>query len=844
MNLALTGGLLGMGYLLSTDDVERPLLKSSEMQKKTNRGGSTRSADVNIGVYDQSISRMAHEYERDLVTREFPNLRHPESTNVVPPYSNSRIFNDPRTSLSSSSSSSQRAEVTSSVKYVNSLSGKKIAVEDFTHGNMVPFFGSHIRQNVDSDSTRSIVENFSGSLPVNWLEKREVGALFEPQKDNTFVHGMPEKTSRTIDRYNPSIRRQGEKPFQQEYVGPGLGLSYSDGPVGGFQQDIREFHLPKTIDELRRGSNIKSTYEGRLKPSKNLVTNRGLLSEMQKKMPDTYYENSEDRYFTTVGHEKEMTYRSEIVERDVTRPETSREYTGSATPATVNQGDLRAQEYTETNKMTVLAGPNIHRNVKAAKKITDYGKSTYVATETNRAETGLATYTSNVYSIFKAMFAPLEDIMRETRNETLVEKSRATSGNLQKSVKEGFVHDPEDVARTTVREGTEIHDHQGFLQADKRQVQSHDPDARARTTVKETTEKQDHQGFMGADARAVQSHDPEGKARTTVKETTEVQDHQGFMGADEGRVIAKEPGDKTRTTVKETTENQDHVGFMGADKRATISYKNDIARVTIKELSLHDSGYGQVQASVPKGQVYDPANIPKTTTNETLVLYPRTGNVGTDKNAMKIDLNVWIPKGTAREQDVVKTTLIAAHKKKGLGYTVTDATAPTTIRETTTDNDNYIGAQHAQTSMIGAYKVTEFDTPMTQREVTSDVEFLGVAVKQDGKNPQMYDTFYNADIQSKQEELLESREPTISSAKSFAGKESVESMESHSVEQSNDFVALPTPVSKIYQAPSVEAITKEKIVVFDEKELKERISPELLDAFHENPYTKSLHSTN
>jgi len=37
-----------------------------------------------------------------------------------------------------------------------SLTGEPIDTSTFTHGNMTPFFGSHVRQNMDEYSTGSI----------------------------------------------------------------------------------------------------------------------------------------------------------------------------------------------------------------------------------------------------------------------------------------------------------------------------------------------------------------------------------------------------------------------------------------------------------------------------------------------------------------------------------------------------------------------------------------------------------------------------------------------------------------------------------------------------------------
>ena len=41
------------------------------------------------------------------------------------------------------------------------------------------------------------------------------------------------------------------KPFTSQNVGPGLNQGYGTEPTGGFQQDTRQFELPKNIDEYQ-----------------------------------------------------------------------------------------------------------------------------------------------------------------------------------------------------------------------------------------------------------------------------------------------------------------------------------------------------------------------------------------------------------------------------------------------------------------------------------------------------------------------------------------------------------------------------------------------------------------
>jgi hypothetical protein len=60
---------------------------------------------------------------------------------------------------------------------VSALSGQKISSSDFTHNNMVPFFGSRVRQNVGPQTNTSILDSYTGS-GVTQIRKKEVETMF------------------------------------------------------------------------------------------------------------------------------------------------------------------------------------------------------------------------------------------------------------------------------------------------------------------------------------------------------------------------------------------------------------------------------------------------------------------------------------------------------------------------------------------------------------------------------------------------------------------------------------------------------------------------------------------
>ena len=113
---------------------------------------------------------------------------------------------------------------------------------------MQPFFGSTAKQNMDLTKPARELDIFTGGASLK-EPKKEVGPLFEPEKQNIFG------TQNFAEQYKKILINLDMKIIiyllNNLKVGPGVGLDYDDGPTGGFQQDIRKYELPKTVDELR-----------------------------------------------------------------------------------------------------------------------------------------------------------------------------------------------------------------------------------------------------------------------------------------------------------------------------------------------------------------------------------------------------------------------------------------------------------------------------------------------------------------------------------------------------------------------------------------------------------------
>ena len=318
-------------------------------------------------------------------------------------------------------------------KHIHSrLADIDMAPDDFKHNNMVPFFGSKMTQvNVDNNRMQSKLDTFTGTGNF-YKKKKEVENFADIKQNVNNIAGQENTLEFQKTRYVGSTYVTNYLPFQQEKVGPGLNQGYGTDPTGGFQQiDTRQFELPKNVDELRQGSNPKSTYEGRVVDGqKELLP--GDIGEVCKNRVETTYEQTEDMYLKS----------------------------GNSANAK------------ETQRPCV--------NLK----------------QTNRSDLTVKTHQSNLTSAVKSITAPLLDIMRVNKKEYTVMHGRPM-GNLQNTNPSKMtIYDPNDVARTTIKE-TLIHDSRlGNLKGAEKNI-VYDPNDVARTTMRETTESKGKTGNVG-----------------------------------------------------------------------------------------------------------------------------------------------------------------------------------------------------------------------------------------------------------------------------------------------------------------------------------------------------------
>ena len=149
---------------------------------------------------------------------------------------------------------------------VSQLSGERMPSKDFKHSNMVPFFGGRIKQNVAVDTNISILDSYTGAGSTD-IRKKEVETMFNTSQTpfgNPF--GMEDNTDFFQSRMDdPALRRRdGERPFEPERIGPAVKEKFGMTGKGGFQQlEVNEIMMRAmpTSDKLRVADNPKMTYK-------------------------------------------------------------------------------------------------------------------------------------------------------------------------------------------------------------------------------------------------------------------------------------------------------------------------------------------------------------------------------------------------------------------------------------------------------------------------------------------------------------------------------------------------------------------------------------------------------
>jgi hypothetical protein len=769
--------------------------------------------------------------------------------------------------------------------FISPLTGLPMKPEEFTHANMVPFFRGNLKQNMSDTANRNILDNHTGGGFFQ-QKKREIGSMFDQTKEPTGVpFGSAIATDFMQGRIVAPTNRAGEKPFQSVRVGKGLGEGFTSNPSGGYQQaNALDYARPRGTDELRTANNPKLTYKGVAIPGANFIAKAGTIGEVRKHLPDKFYINEKgERNFTTTGANLKATERPVQVLRDTTRPETTKEYEGPA----------KSQDYNATYTVPSTRAPMVkqhgswgYRNANATSYFdknvdsdqNDYGKASIEIRPNERYFTGERGQTLNPKPQGTGKVSlPLQDGPRPTRKDEMLGNPNQV-GYLNVGaggVGKGPAYDPNDTARTTIKETTIDNDYLGNAGGPLK-LSVYDPNDVARTTIKETTIDNDYVGQVAGPVRLA-VYDPNDIARVTIKETTIDNDYIGQVAgpnklpahdpADVARVTIKEttidneyiggvagpikqtvydPNDTARTTIKETTIDNDYVGTASGPKKLTVYDPDDIARTTIKETTI-DNGYVGIMGNKDnqKHQVYDPDDIARLTQRNTLENFDTTRNFARSDNPDKPYLPFTdIARVTDREELSAKSEYYGnsdPNYPKNMVNPFVDG-ARSTQKAAISANSAYTGSGYAEDKKPIVTPFLDGARKTQKSEISAKSAYTGSAGTANAKAPRDGKAERAMRQYAQKENVAKGRAPAGNIAV-FNGEDYM-NVKYNKIE--SDYINDRNPnVNRVLgMPPSDDIIGKMKPrVVLKMDVSKDRMEPAIISGLETNPYVIPLHKT-
>lgn len=550
--------LFAIGYMINQS--ERP---SRQVDKRSLTKGELPSMN---NIYDSRYTGMVNAGTQRLSHKMTEAAKNPSVSGVI-----SRNYKT-------------NEEDTKPLKKIRLMTGEAVDQTEFSHNNMVPYFGGNIRQNTDDRANSSKLESFTGVVN-DFKPKCEVPSFFDKAKDVTNPFGMQNMNDFYMDRIVAPKNMNNVTPVPKVYVGPGINKGYTAEPTGGFQQnDYRDCILPRTVDDLRVQTNPKVSYEARTLDGMKAKL-PGKTGKVVKNRVTTFYEQTPDMFLVTTGANMKKSMEEHFVDRTTHRQSTSKEYTGGAHYQ--NSKARVADTYVQPSSRHGLKPFGIMNPTLAdygTGEKDDFGKSKIVVFNNERDITTTRVYQGNVTSMIKAIVAPIQDMLKISRKEGAVDNPRHFGNVAPQFPDKPTINDPNDVARTTIKETT-IHESALTNLKGHEKHTVHDPNDTARTTIKETTI---HESTMlnlkGNEKLTV--YDPNDIARTTIKETTIHDDMGAGTVTGPRQLYVYDPDEIAKKTLRETLERMDYeLNLRGGALKGTVYDPEDKARTTMKELT-------------------------------------------------------------------------------------------------------------------------------------------------------------------------------------------------------------------------------------------------------------------
>ena len=486
--------------------------------------------------------------------------------------------------------------------------------EDFVHDNMVPNTSKRdfeVNNGYYQDRKLQAMTGFDD----HWKHKKEVENFYDIAKNITYPDGAPVFTSEYEGRYLPDEKlNYQDLPFKNKIkVRPGI-----NGKVQPARNEVYRV-LPKNVDELRALSNQKVTFEA----DKVEAVQKGNIRAPDLNLTK-YKRNGEIEARETKPNRAQIT--RETKRPKFKKPSGNRDIANNYEgPAYQNQGDgpsLKKTKHQKSKKVSYDNDPQ--RNIIEKNKSVNISAKSFTNYETDRANTSHSIAGVLINTNKGNWVKNQGDVAKTTIRESTELQQR--DGNMANEVKEGYIRNLNDVAKTTIRESTELQQRDGNIANEVKEGYLRHLNDVAKTTIRESTELQQRDGNIQNEVKESYLRHLNDVAKTTIKETTELQKREGNIQNRVTDGFIRMLNDKARATIKESTEFQKHEGNI--QNRVTDGYVrdlNDKARTTIKQSTELQKREGNIQNEVKDGYVRTTENVAKPTVKQS-TLHSSRGN--------------------------------------------------------------------------------------------------------------------------------------------------------------------------------------------------------------------------
>ena len=438
MEVAILGGLVGLGYLFNEENKNNnPVNTSVEPMASVPNGDNIYNSE-HYNKVDEAIRQMAKDnFEESQQSN--PKIINNQKQDRI----GSDLYNAPITE-----NDNELEELKEDFEnYVfSNASGSYISNNNFMQNDqgigLAPYFKGSAPTNEGLENARTLNTHQGGNDAEFHQSKRETTNFFPLEQQqvfgNTFGEGMGDQA-----RYDTGIMKQNQLPFTQERVAH---IDVKDPLNRSIDQLIAN---STSVDKLRADSNPKLTFKGKILSGKNMNESRGMESHVSKNQIDTSYENSSDKWLVTTGAVIEKSQRPLHVMPETNRSVINHQPVGSAAPVLHEGSEKRAGV---RKPMKNQLGTDTIRNAGSDVPMagSEMHKQGYRALPNERDVTHLRNHQSNLRSDYDAQTMGLQDTLKKTvKQTTLIPKNNGNLDNVVLNTRMGIQDDIKKTKKQT-----------------------------------------------------------------------------------------------------------------------------------------------------------------------------------------------------------------------------------------------------------------------------------------------------------------------------------------------------------------------------------------------------------